>query len=256
MIRVASVESLLLMLVTLALAGCGARYMRVQEKGMTCAEAHQVALAAVHRMGYEVVNVTKPSPGAPGVITGTQGPEASKRSVLVQVFCTQIGAEVEAKAEGGGLADLNFTSEFKRTFETAMASRPPARKAAESGVDVLLVPERANSPELGVNLSDTSVLPVSLRISNKTERAYGFRVKDVILQTADGERVKAIAASSLKLDASTLATLEGKMVKDQDIAPQATLSGFLLFPFKSYTRARVTLTDRQAGEPEGFAIEF
>ncbi|HVM96012.1 MAG TPA: hypothetical protein VMT89_06465 [Candidatus Acidoferrales bacterium] len=256
MMRSSEIRLLGVVALLVATYGCGGRYMRVQEKGMTCAEAHQAALTAVHRLGYEVVSATKPSPGSPGVITGTQGPEASKKSVLVQVFCTQLGAEVEAKAEGGGLGDLNFNSEFRHTLELAMASRPPVRKAAESGVDVLLTTERANNSDLGVDLTDLGVLPVSVRISNKTERAYGFRTRDVVLQTVDGERTKPLAVNTLKLDAAALATLQTKVLSDRDIAPQETLSGFLLFPFKSYTRARVTLTDREAGEPEGFAIEF
>ena len=35
-----------------------------------------------------------------------------------------------------------------------------------------------------------------------------------------------------------------------------TLMGVLFFPFKTYTRARVELTDRTSDEQEGFAIEF
>lgn len=240
------------------LSGCGARYLRIAEKGMTCAEAHGVAIAAVRRLGYEIADVTKPTPGAPGVITGVMDRDGSKRSVLVQVFCTQLGAEVEAKAEGGGLADLNFTSEFKRTFEAAVKTRPPVRKAADTGIDVLLTIERADGSGLGVNLSDAGLLPVSVRISNQTDRVYGFRVKGVTLETADGSHVKAVTVDSLatKLDAAAVAALHTKVLSDRNIAAKETVTGFLLFPFKSYTRARVVLTDRQAGEPEGFSIEL
>ena len=52
--------------------------------------------------------------------------------------------------------------------------------------------------------------------------------------------------------------LENERVRvlDSRIKPGETVSGFLLFPFKSFVRARVVLIDRASDEPEGFSIEF
>ena len=246
------------LLALLAGPGCVARYIRMDEKGMTCAEAFQIAIGAVSRMNYTIDTATKPTPGAPGVITATHTEGTTKQGLLVQVFCTTMGAAVEAKTEQGGLADLNFPAEFRRSFETTAANRSPQRQAAENGLDVLVVPVRGNAPELGVDVSSIGVLPVSVRISNASARVYRFRVKDVVLKTEDGERTKALAIKTLtaQLSPADADTLRQKMLDDRDIQAGETISGFLFFPFKVYARARVVLIDRASDEPEGFSIEF
>lgn len=238
--------------------GCAGRYIRIEQQGLTCVEAHQIAITAVQRLGYTIEQVQKPAPSAPGFITGAHEEGANKQTIFVQVFCTTLGAEVEAKAEGGGLGQLNFPSEFRRSFEVAAATRAPVRKAAESGVDVLLTPERVNSSDLGVDLTPTGSLPVSVRITNSTNRNYRFRTKDVVLQTAEGERVKPLSPKDVatKLDSAAAATIQKKAVTDRDIKANETLNGYLFFPFKSYSHARVVLKDLESGEPEGFSIEF
>jgi hypothetical protein len=239
-------------------SACLGRYVRIEQKGLTCAEAHQIAIAAVRKMGYTINDSMKPSPGAPGMITAARESGTSKQGMLVQVFCTTLGAEVEAKMEEGGLAQLSFPAEFRRTFEAAAAARLPARAAAESGLDVLLAPERGNVAELGVDLSGVGVLPVSVRITNRTPRAYRLRVKDVVLQTGAGDRVIALQVAGVAAQVSPAAAegLRRQVLADRDIKAGETVAGFLLFPFKSYARARVVLTEESSGEPEGFAIEF
>ena len=258
-IRATTRISPFLILVLLASAGCGARYIRFAEKGMTCTEAQRIAITAVQRMGYTVTDATKPAPGSPGVITASRSDGGHTQGLFVQVFCTTLGVEIEAKTDEGGLAQLQFPSEFKRSFEAAAANRGPQRAAAESGLDVLVTPERATgAPDLAVDLSGTGVMPVSVRITNHSARTYRFRATDVVLQSADGEKAKPVAVKDAiaKLEPAAAETVRQKVLADQDINPNQTLTGFLFFPFKSYTRARVVLTDRASGEPEGFSIEF
>lgn len=245
-------------LAALACCGCAARYVRMAEEGMTCVEAQQIAIDAVRRLGYTISTATKPTPGAPGVITASRQEGTSTHGLLVQIFCTTLGSEVEAKTEQGGLAELNFPTEFKRSFTAAAAVRPPPRAPAASGLDVLITPERGTSPDLGADLSRMGVLPVSVRISNRSSRAYGFRVRDVVLRTADGERAHPLKLEDLARQngAAVPDGLRQKLLGDRDVQPNETVTGFLLFPFKSYVRARIELTDRDSDEPEGFSIEF
>lgn len=235
-----------------------ARYIRMDEKGLTCAEAYQIAIGAVRRMNYTIDTSTKPTPGAPGVITATHTEGTATRGLMVQVFCTTMGASVEAKTEQGGLADLNFPAEFRRSFETAAANRAPLRQPAESGLDVLLTPERGNTPELGVDVSGIGVLPVHVLISNRSTRVYAFRVKDVVLKTEDGGRARPLRLQDISAQLSPVDAdrLQQKALADRDIQAGETMTGFLFFPFKAYARARVVLTDRASDEPEGFSIEF
>lgn len=243
----------------LLFCACVARHVTLSEKGLTCAEAQRVAIDTVRRMGYTISETTKATPGTPGVLVASRTDGTSTRGLMVSVACTTLGTEVEAKSDQSGLSDLNFASEFRRTFEAATASRPPPRPPAESGVDVLLTPERANRfADLGVDLSTAGVLPVSIRITNHTPRIYRFRVKGVRLQTATGERAAPLDNDGLtsQVGADAAAALRRKVLYDSDIAPNAMLSGFLFFPFNSYARARVELIDKQSDEAEGFAIEF
>ena len=246
------------MLAAALCCGCGARYVRIAQEGLTCVEAQQIAIDAVRHLGYTIGTATKPTPGAPGLITASRQEGTSTHGLLVQIFCTTLGAEVEAKTEQGGLAELNFPSEFRRSFTAAAAVRPPPRAAAESGLDVLLTPERTDGVDLGVDLKNAGVLPVSVRISNRTERAYRFRVKDIVLQTTDGQQAKALKAEDVHPPTGSASTesLRQRLLSDRDVGPNETLTGFLLFPFQSYTRARIELIDRASDEPEGFSIEF
>ncbi len=243
----------------LLLYGCGARHVMLSEKGLTCAEAQRLAIDTVRRMGYTITESTTATPGTPGVILGSRTEGTNTSGVMVSVACTTLGAEVQAKSDQTGLTDLNFSSEFRRNFEAATANRPPPRPPAQSGVDVLLTPERGPGfGDLGVDLSSSGILPVSLRITNHTPRAYRFRVKGVRLQTVNGERVGALGSDALgkQLGSEGAAKLQTKSAHDEDIEPNGTLTGVLFFPFNSYTRARVELIDKQSGEAEGFALEF
>lgn len=240
-------------------SACIARHISLSEKGLTCVDAERIAIDTVRRMGYTITETTKATPGSPGLIIGTRTQGIDTHGLMVTVACTTLGAEVEAKSDQTGLSDLNFASDFRRNFEAATTSRPPPRPPAQSGVDVLLTPERGSSvADGGVDLGAAGVLPVSVRITNHTPRAYRFQVKGVRLQTAAGERVAALGNDALtaQVGSDAAAALRQKAVHDQDIKPNETLTGLLFFPFNSYNSARVELIDKQSGEAEGFAIEF
>jgi hypothetical protein len=238
-------------------SGCIARYVRVEQKGMTCAEAHRAAIAAVRRMSYTIDTVTKPTPGSPGVITASRSAGTSIQGLVVNVFCTQLGAEIEAQTDQGGVAQLSFPEEFQRNLQAATTA-VPKRAAAETGLDVLVAPERDVQPaELSSQLSRSGLLAVSVRITNHTPHAYGFRAADVVLQTDAGDRIGPTTLAQAVTDPPGAAELlRQHRLGDRDIAPGEVASGLLYFPFRSYTRARVVLTDRSTDEPEGFSIEF
>src|SRR5262249_26695751 len=111
----------------LLVAGCIARQMRIAEHGLTCAEAQKVAIEAVRRMGYTISEANKAAPGSPGVIVASREVGTTKEALLVQVFCTTQGVEVEAKTDQGALAQLSVSNEFRRSFEVSMANRAPPR---------------------------------------------------------------------------------------------------------------------------------
>lgn len=251
-------RTLWLALLACSCAACVARHVRIQERGLTCTEAQRIAVAAVQRMGYTISETTKASPGAPGMIVAAHAVGTSTHMMMVSIFCTSQGTEVEAKSDEGGLGQLAFPAEFRRSFAAAAANQPPPRAAAASGLDVLVAPEHGDPSKLGVDFSSLGVLPVSLRITNRTSRTYRFSVDGVVLQTLDGERVDALPLTELlpRVSTDAAATLRQKAAADGDIKANETLTGLLFFPFKAYTRARVELTDLSSDESEGFSIEF
>lgn len=245
------------------LSGCAAggfgHQAHVDQKGITCTDAQQVAIAAVQKMGYVIKEVKKPSPSVPGTVSGVrQMTETNVHRILVKVRCTTDGADVEANVEGGPIDNLSFSSDFEKAYEKAVEVRRPVRDIAEAGVDVLVAPERANNPALGVDLTGTGVLPVSVRITNRTQRRYRFKAVDVVLQQADGERVNVFTKADVasRVPAATATALSGRWIKDGELNPGDSVSGYLFFPFGGYAKARVTLLDIDADEEEGFSIEL
>ena len=243
----------------LANISCAGRQVQMSQKGMTCTEAENVAIAAVKKMGYHIKETTKPSASAPGKVQGEREiATGNVHRVLVLVACTPLGAEVEAKVEAGPLDEPNFAKEFKDSFNAAAEVRRPAREAAPNAVDVLVVPERAAGGDLGVDLSETGLMPVFLRITNHSPRRYGFKVSKVLLQQTGGGRIHALSAAEVaaKAPPALIETLRAKLVKEGDLKPGEALSGYLFFPFGGYSNARVTLEDIESKEDEGFFIEF
>jgi len=249
------------MLVALQLSGCGARYVRFQEKGMTCTQAQGLAIRAVQKMGYGIDESVKPLPGFPGIIRASRAAlvEGDKQKLFVQVFCTSMGAEIEAKSEDGGVGQISFASDFRSAFDKVVSTIPPARVAAAQGLDVVVMPQSgAGTTEFPVDLSQRGIFPVLVRVTNNTTRTYQLKSKDVVLQTTSGEKVKSSPVDGVAqgLDPSAAAHVKERHLASGLVAPQATVTGLLYFPLQPYSRARVTLTDQADGEPEGFSIEF
>ncbi len=231
----------------------------MEEKGLTCGDAHRIALEAVGRMGYTVAETTRPAAGVPGIILASRQEGTKKRALMVSVVCTGQGAAIEAKPESGGMAEVNFPAEFRRSFTAAAANQAPPRPPAEHGMDVLMTFERdGGRQQLGIDLSAVGVLPVRVRITNHTARVYQFKADRVAMQNTAGERLAPLSVNDLrkKLAADPSPALQQKMLTSADIEPGQTVSGFLLLPFDSYSRARVELIDRASDESEGFTIEF
>jgi hypothetical protein len=242
-----------------SLVGCAVRQVHLDEKGMTCTEAQSLAVAAVDKMGYTVKASTKPSATAPGMVTGERVIGTGNiHRVLVQVFCTSIGAEVEAKVEGGAIDNLSFGNDFKEAFKNVATVRRPVRETAQGAVDVLVVPERPSNNQLGVDFTGTGILPVSIRVTNHSPRRYRFKVSGVVLQQADKRRVNALAWSEISgmVLPAAAAGLEAKLVSDVVLSPGDALAGYLYFRFGGYVSARVTLVDIESKEDEGFFIEL
>jgi hypothetical protein len=238
-------------------AGCIARHVAVSEKGMTCTAAQTVAFDAIRRMGYAVTESTRATPGSPGLIIAARSEGGGTRRLVVTVSCSMMGAELAAESDAG-LAAFDETRTFARSVEAAKMNRPPPRPPSATGVDVLLIPEPTTVfADRGIDLGPTGVTPVRIRITNRTTRQYRFHRRDVVLRTEDGRRVRPLTDDDLSARVGPAAvTLQPDTLQDRPVAPDATVSGFLFFPFDAYVGARVELVDPDSDEAEGFSIDF
>lgn len=225
---------------------------------MTCAEAQQVAIAAVQRLGYRVQDASSPQPGVPGVVVAEKQTSSRTARVLVQVFCTALGAEVAARAEGEGLGNLNFAGEFQKAFAAAVSAPPTPRALATTGVDVAIVLERPANNGLRIDFSNAGIVPVRVHIANYTPRRYRLLGEHIVLQTASGERVQPLPLSRVlaEVPEPVRESVASQLLQGGTIAPRSEMHGYLFYPFRSYVRARVIVEDVDSEETEGFTIEF
>lgn len=248
------------------------RAARVSEPMLTCTEATNSAIQAVRRMGYTVTEVKRATPEQAGLVVGTQelGFEAANpvsgghNTMKVRVTCSDSGSSFEAVTDEGGLSSLNFPGRFaavvkKEVSTKKVRSTPPAEAAR--GLIVTMEPARPSAAlaVFGADLPGAGVTPVRIDINNRSDRRYSFAGDRVTLVTTQGKREKPItpdAAAKLAGSGELAAKLRDKAIAEGEIAAGATRSGYLYFPASTYRGARVTLTDIESEEPEGFSIGF
>ncbi len=237
---------------------------------MTCQQANRVARAVVSRLGYEVVHAEAAEVGKKGVVVGRRarwaGAEATgegEYSLTVNVTCTAEGAGFEGLAResvGRGLA-------FRRQFQEALAAaastrvaRPQSDTAPRRGLFVIVEPQRSSEAlgEFGFDLPAHGVMPVRVRIENRTARAYVYQQAQLQLVAQDGRRVSSLplGEAARAVSAEVRARMAERLLAEGEIAAGEIREGFAFFPAAAYRRAKLTLFDRESGEPEGLAIDF
>ena len=250
-----------------------ARAAVVSEPMLTCTEATHAAVNAVRTMGYTVSDVKRASAEEPGLVIGVRelgyaaaNPVSSGQETMkVRVTCSDAGSSFEAVSDEGGLAQLNFSSRFSSVVKKEVATKAvrltrPAEEAR--GLIVTMEPTRPSDALaiFGDDLSVGGVTPVKIAINNRSDRRYSFSAEQVTLVTTQGKREKAISADTVASKAGSTAELATKLRKqtiaEGEIAPGESRSGYLYFRASTYRNARVTLTDIESEEPEGFSIGF
>jgi hypothetical protein len=242
---------------------------RADEPGLSCSEATRAARGALVRLGYGIESVQPAQPGRDGVVIGRQNAgygaaSADERpQAKVTIHCSDRGAELEAAADIGFLAELSFRHDFPAAVAAAARRRvvrPRATEAPPSGlhlsVEPLLADEAAG--ELGVPFSSAAVTVVRMRIDNRSDRAYLFQRARVQLVAESGRRVRPLPIEKVAapLLPAAAARVRERLIGEGEIAPGASLSGLLYFPAAAYKRANVQMTDRASDEAEGFRVDF
>jgi hypothetical protein len=249
-----------------------ARAARVSEPMLTCTEATNAAVQAVRRMGYSVTEVKRASPEQPGLVVGTQelGFQAANpvsgghNTMKVRVTCSDAGSSFEAVTDEGGLSSLNFPSRFSSAVKREVATKKVRQtRPAEAARGLIVTMEPARPDDafgvFGADLPGAGITAVRIDISNRSDRRYDFAADRVTLVTTQGKREKpmtADAAAKLAGSPEAAAKVRDKAISEGEIAAGAARTGYLYFRASTYRGARVTLTDIESEEPEGFSIGF
>ncbi|HYC56453.1 MAG TPA: hypothetical protein VEL28_16090 [Candidatus Binatia bacterium] len=159
---------------------------------------------------------------------------------------------------------------------TAAATAAEDDEEAGGGMRVRLEPQRGFSTVLDfdADLASAGILPIKVDIRNGTARSYTFDPKDIIVrvrgsrQSADPlspadatARLSGAAGAGGKQTnignvASATRIMTDKALKGAKLGPGGSTGGYVYYPVGDYDRAKVTMTDVETGELEGFSVEF
>lgn len=245
--------------VLLGVAGCPApgRYI-VEQPGLSCDRATRVAYRTMVGLGFRVDELVAATPDAPGVVAGTKAGAGGAPTVgRVRIRCDPAGVVLQPVENPLVPANYEFSREFGYSFRT-LVQRPDVEVPnAEVGLEVLVhvIPPPEARLDLGGEAIVGDAVLVRVTVRNFTDRAIEADGADVDVVRADGTTVRPLAGAAR---AAVLApTPGGDRVRAEPLGrarlgPRTTRGGFLVFPPGAYREARLTVTDVETGETDGF----
>ena len=276
----------LLFLSLLASCAVPLRQYDIHDKLLSCDQANSAAVRTLQVMHFTITGVEPAAVGHPGTVHGTREEAGSQQPVRVDVGCNGSSVDVVASEE----SRLYSSIEFKRAFFLAFGAvadaqaREQADAQAEAalplaqkrnkGLQVLLrpLPGFNSRLDLGIDMSQSGVLPVRVTITNSTPRSVRFSIDDIVLLRKDGARVQSVDPATAAASVSShIAGGEGQAVPTPEhikktlaehalqpgtVSADQQRDGFLYFPAGDYTRGRATFEDVESEETEGFFVEF
>ncbi|HLK09999.1 MAG TPA: hypothetical protein VKW76_01320 [Candidatus Binatia bacterium] len=241
-----------------ALAGCFAasRYAVVRP-GLGCDRATRVAYRAMLELGYRVTELLPPQVDRPGVVRGEKtGADGRTHVGEVRIACSGAGAELQP-IEDTLLSDFEFSRGFDYSFTNLLQLPDVSAPTAAGGLQVQV---RALDPfqarlDLGGVPTQGGAVPMRVVVRNDTDRAVTIDPADVDVVAADGTSAAPLAGAAL--DAALAPGAAGDRVRAEllvkrRVGPHTTVSGFLVFSPGAYREARLSLTDVETDETEGF----
>lgn len=247
-----------------------AAQVHLRRPGMTCRGATGAARTALRRMGYSVGSVRAPAPGVVGEIRALRhtgwntGHAGDAYQVAARINCDDHGATIDAATE----EPFSQRRVFKRDFAAAVdaaaqarAQRAPAPRASDNN-DLRLAVEplrgEAAAAIAGAAPDVTGLTPVHIRIDNGSTRLYRLHTRRIKLVTQEGQTHRPLDIDDVLARIAPewhRSVREGDLA-DTDVAPGATVSGYVFVPASAYQRAQVILIEAESEEAEGFSVEF
>ncbi|MBI3781781.1 MAG: hypothetical protein HY270_00095 [Deltaproteobacteria bacterium] len=278
------------LLLTLLVASCAApaRQYDIRGRPLSCEQANAAAVRTLQVLHFTLTAVEPAVVGARGSVRGSRNEDGAEQTVRVDVTCNGQNTDLVVTEESRLISSIELKRAFFLAFDAVLsaqeqerveakaeAARPLAQKR-NKGLHVRLhpIPGPGSRLDLGVDVSQASILPVRISIVNSTARSFRFEASDIVLLRQDGKRVQAIgpeaaAASVVAPNHSAVndgqaavspdsvrSALVGHALRAGTVAADQTLEGFLYFPAGEYVKGRAAFEDVESEETEGFFVEF
>lgn len=219
-----------------------------------CEQGNRISRLAFERRGFTVTEFTPAAIGKPGIVKGTKEGE---KPTAITISCEPNQNVVMETSMDGPLARhkdfyitiSNFYQGFYAIFkgERSMVAAETV-PVSDNQMHVAMKPLTGTEMKIAFGTESKIYVPVQVEIANRTKRSYQLEVKQVMLMSSKGGRVKPLTKIKGGFPAQALA--------DQTIAPGTSVKGYLYYPSGSYTGARGSFTEEKSQEREGFDVQF
>lgn len=264
------------------------RQYGLTQQTLTCDQANSYSYRTLQGMGFAITVLEPAQVGRPGKIQGWRDERGDTQSVTVAITCNAGTTDIDASQDNRFLGQVDFKRAFFLAFtgmavqsvviETAAreeAQRPLERKT-QKGLRVLMAPVAGLGAKVDfdLDLAAGRILPVRVTINNATVRTYALDPADIVLirqdgtcvqtlpvaaaaqHVADAARQKAGKQAALPDTAVILRQLQKRLLNSSSVAPNQLVEGYVFFPVGAYVKGRISLTDQESDEAEGFVVEF
>ena len=244
--------------------------IRIERSGMTCRTATKAARATLKRMGYDVQSVVPPTPERTGEIRALRhtgwytGDGGDSYGVAVRLHCNDHGSVLEAASEEPLSGRLAFKRDFEKELNVVLSrrvNRPRVEaRQQKAGLRVSIQPlgGKAAAEQMGSSPGVSGLTPISIRIVNDSPRSYRFTAQRVRLLSEEGKSARPLTKAGVesRLTPAWKDRVTETWLADGTVLPGTTVEGYLYVPAAAYRRAKISLTESESEEAEGFSVEF
>jgi hypothetical protein len=244
-------------LLAVGLVGCPApKQFSIERPGLDCNRATRVAYRTMNQLGYTVTDLVPATPERPGLVVGTKPATDGTITGRVRIQCDARGAVLQPLEE-----DLIPTYDFSRSFDYSFKSliqRPDVETPiAAKGLQVLVHAIGVHEALLDLGGAPTvgDAVPVRITVRNNTDRAVAIDPAEFELVTAAGSTATPLAGAALSAAVAAGAAgdkVRAEKLEKKRVSPNSIVTGFLVYPPGVYREARLSITDVETDESEGF----
>ena len=214
---------------------------------ISCDEGHRYAARALRARDYKVTEVNRSAAG--GSVVGVKQDQTS----TMTISCAADG--VRLKASGGGIwVEQGIQFSFHQVVEKGDKIWPPP-KAPRVMVEWIDGPEsKLWFPQ---EIASVGLTAVRVQVINGGKRALRLDPRRITGRRGAGGGMPPLAEAEAKRRVGAMdPAIDSKLLRGGEIAPGASVVGFVFYPAGTYTGANVQLVDVPTGEADGYDVSF